>query len=110
MPIVVSVGGASDREIHSVVQEEADHYGYPLGPLNIVRGFDVGAADPFRVLIEYGNNWVRMNSFPIAIQGPLSAAALIGSIERLLISGPMRERERNPVYLYYLLVKVPEQY
>jgi hypothetical protein len=60
-----------------------------------VRGFDVGAADPFRVLIEYGNNWVRMNSFPIAIQGPLSAAALTTSIERLLISGPMRERDKS---------------
>lgn len=64
-----------------------------------MRDFDVGAADPFRVLIEYGNNWVRMNSFPIAIQGPLSAAALTTSIERLLISGPMREIDKSSLSL-----------
>jgi hypothetical protein len=36
-----------------------------------------------------------MNSFPIAIQGPLSALALITSIDIILNSGPMRGREKS---------------
>lgn len=60
-----------------------------------MRDFVIESADPFKVLIEYGNNWVQMNSFPIAIQGPLSAAALRISIENLINSGQLRGREKS---------------
>ena len=94
IPIVVSVSGASDDEIHGVVEEEVNDYGYRLGPLEHELGPDFN-----EFMVRYGNNYVQMRSFRIAEQGPLSALAMKNAIEKLLDSDPMKRREKSNLSL-----------
>lgn len=75
--IVVSVGGASDREIHDVVQSESQGYGYPLTR----------------------SSYLETNAPTIAIAGPESAEEFRNAVIRHATKGGSRNKAKLSLLL-----------
>ena len=104
--LVVSVGGASDREIHDVVKEEATKFPYLLkdakpkiipGPIPVLR--KPACAD------RHDCNYLTHNAAPIAVGWPHRIHLLRDKVMLLA-----RNHEEDTSNLSVLLIKITKGY